>query len=369
MRNVRRWKKLCAAVLAAACLAGTAGQNFAGSCSFVQAAETESETETETETVYSQEDLELLENLDKAEADGVEGLDTDSIDWGNAKIQIMEDEDVSNILLIGQDRREGQDRQRSDSMIICSVNKDKGKIILTSVRRDLYVPIPGYKDNRINAAYQFGGMDLLDEVIEENLGIHIDGNVEVDFDGFMEALSVLGNLDIELNATEAKYLNEHSDLSETDETGWTLKEGVNSMTPAQLLAYSRTRYIGNSDWERTERQRKVLTAAYEKAKDMSPFNLIRLAYRIFPNFTTDLSIGQVVGYIYTVLTGGIEGIESYRIPVDGTYNCVTLAPGMEVLIPDLTANSSYLQQFIYGVDASGNTAETETETETESESR
>ena len=123
-------------------------------------------------------------------------------------------------MLIGQDRRKGEDRQRSDSIIICSVNKDKGEIILTSVMRDLYVPIPGYKDNRINAAYQFGGMELLDEVIEENLGVHIDGNVEVDFDGFMESLSVLGNLDIELNATEAKYLNAHSDLSETDETGW-----------------------------------------------------------------------------------------------------------------------------------------------------
>lgn len=273
MRNVRRWKKLCAPVLAAACFAGTVGQNFTGSCSFVQAAETESETEAET--VYSQEDLELLNSLDQAEAEGVDGLDADSIDWGNAEIQVMEDEEVSNILLIGQDRRKGEDRQRSDSIIICSVNKDKGEIILTSVMRDLYVPIPGYKDNRINAAYQFGGMELLDEVIEENLGVHIDGNVEVDFDGFMESLSVLGNLDIELNATEAKYLSAHSDLSETDETGWTLKEGVNSMTPAQLLAYSRTRFIGNSDWERTERQRKVLMAAYEKAKNMSPFNLIR----------------------------------------------------------------------------------------------
>ena len=135
------------------------------------------------------------------------------------------------------------------------------------------------------------------------------------------SLSVLGDLDIELNATEANYMNEHSDLSETDETGWELKEGMNSMTPAQLLAYSRTRFIGNSDWERKERQRKVLTAAYEKAKKMNVFNLVRLAYKIFPNFTTDLSIGQVAGYIYTVLTGSIEGLESYRIPVDGTYNC------------------------------------------------
>ena len=108
MRNVRRWKKLCAPVLAAACFAGTVGQNFTGSCSFVQAAETESETEAET--VYSQEDLELLNSLDQAEAEGVDGLDADSIDWGKAEIQVMEDEEVSNILLIGQDRRKREDR-------------------------------------------------------------------------------------------------------------------------------------------------------------------------------------------------------------------------------------------------------------------
>ena len=73
----------------------------------------------------------------------------------------MKDKEVINILLIGQDRREGQARQRSDSMILCSINKARKKIILTSIMRDLYVPIPGYSDNRINAAYQFGGMPLL----------------------------------------------------------------------------------------------------------------------------------------------------------------------------------------------------------------
>lgn len=92
----------------------------------------------------------------------------------------MKDKEVINILLIGQDRREGQARQRSDSMILCSINKARKKIILTSIMRDLYVPIPGYSDNRINAAYQFGGMPLLDQVIEESLGVHVDGNVEVD---------------------------------------------------------------------------------------------------------------------------------------------------------------------------------------------
>ena len=80
-------------------------------------------------------------------------INPEDIVWNNADIEVMKDKDVSNILLIGQDRREGQGRQRSDSMIICSLNKKTNKIILTSVMRDMYVPIPGYSDNRINAAY------------------------------------------------------------------------------------------------------------------------------------------------------------------------------------------------------------------------
>ena len=87
-------------------------------------------------------------------------------------------------------------------------------------------------------------MELLDEVIEENLGVHIDGNVEVDFDGFMESLSVLGNLDIELNATEAKYLNAHSDLSETDENGLTLK----AVSYTRLDVYKRQLKACSEPW-------------------------------------------------------------------------------------------------------------------------
>ena len=202
----------------------------------------------------SQEDFEIDEELAQEIAENkVDALDPDEVQWNNADIDVMQDKDVSNILLIGQDRREGQGRQRSDSMIICSINKKSKKIILSSVMRDLYVPIPGYSDNRINAAYQFGGMPLLDQVMEESLGIHIDGNIEVDFEGFISAMTEVGNLDIELYQAEADHLNNGN--------GWNLKEGVNSMTPEQVLAYSRIRYVGHSDWERTDRQRRVLTAA------------------------------------------------------------------------------------------------------------
>lgn len=284
------------------------------------------------------ETFEIDESLDLS---GDDVIAPEEITWDGLDIDVKQDNDVINILLIGQDRREGQGRQRSDSMIICSLNKKTNKIILSSVMRDLYVPIPGYSDNRINAAYQFGGMPLLDQVMEESLGIHIDGNVEVDFEGFIGALTQVGNLDIELNEAEAEYLNQNNQ-------GWTLQAGVNSMTPEQLLAYSRVRYVGHSDWERTDRQRRVVMAAFNKVKDGSLTDLLDLADRILPYLTTDMSNSQILGYVYTVFTSGMTDMESYRIPVEGTYSCQTLSYGMEVLVPDLNANSRYLQEYIYG---------------------
>ena len=263
----------------------------------------------------------------------------------------MKDKEVINILLIGQDRREGQARQRSDSMILCSINKARKKIILTSIMRDLYVPIPGYSDNRINAAYQFGGMPLLDQVIEESLGVHVDGNVEVDFEGFVTSMAALGNLEIELSQAEADYMNRNGDGVEQPDpegTPWNLKAGVNALSPSQLLAYSRIRYVGNSDWERTERQRRVLMAAFEKAKKQGLAGMLALADQVFPNLTTDMTNGQILRLLYTVLASGITEVESYRIPAEGTYTNETLKIGMEVLVPDLEENSRMHQEWIYG---------------------
>ena len=280
------------------------------------------------------------------EAEGSESSSADTIKpeditWENVDVNVMKDSNVSNILLIGQDARPGEGRARSDSMIICSINKTTKEITLSSIMRDLYVPIPGYSDNRINAAYQFGGMPLLDQVIEESLGIHIDGNVEVNFDGFIAAFTEIGNLDIELYQAEADYLNKNN--------GWNLTEGMNSLTPEQALAYARTRYVGHSDWERTDRQRRVLMAAFNKLKGSDLGTMLDMANKIFPYLTTDMDNMQILGYVYTVVTSGMTlNDESYRIPVEGTYTCETLRAGMEVLVPDLNANSRYLQEYIYG---------------------
>ncbi|MDD6617815.1 MAG: LCP family protein [Clostridiales bacterium] len=266
-------------------------------------------------------------------------IDPEDIVWNNADIEVMKDKDVSNILLIGQDRREGQGRQRSDSMIICSLNKKTNKIILTSVMRDMYVPIPGYSDNRINAAYQFGGMELLDRVLEESLGVHIDANVEVDFEGFINCMAEVGNIDMQLNEEEAKYLN--------DANGWNLQAGYNSLTPEQALAFSRVRYVGHSDWERTDRQRRVIISAFNNVKGLSIPELISLTDRVFPNVTTDMTNSKILGYVYTVVTNKMTTIDSNRLPAEGTYTCETLRKGMEVLVPDLKANAECLKEYIY----------------------
>ena len=97
------------------------------------------------------------------ETDGADGDESqpdtvlpEEIDWADVDVTVMQDSSVKNILFIGQDARQGEGRSRSDTMIICSLNKKTGKIILTSVMRDMYVPIPGYSDNRINAALSAG---------------------------------------------------------------------------------------------------------------------------------------------------------------------------------------------------------------------
>lgn len=276
------------------------------------------------------------EDFDR-DTDEEDTMNPEEIGWGD--IKIVSSPDVKNILLIGQDRRPGEGRARSDSMIICSVNTKTGVISLVSLMRDMYVPIPEYSSNRINAAYAFGGMTLLDEVIKQDFGIVIDGNVEVDFDGFVQVMSLIAPLDIELKSYEADYLNQG--------TGWGLTAGVNSLTAEQMLAYSRIRMVGNADYERTERQRRVVGTAINKLKGMDITKIYSLVDAAMPCLTTDMSNAQMLSYASTMLTKKPVIGGNYRLPLDGTYTSETIY-GMWVLVPDLPANSQAVQEYLYG---------------------
>lgn len=256
---------------------------------------------------------------------------------------------IKSILLIGQDKQGDQTRQRSDSMILATLDKDQGTISLTSFMRDLYVAIPGYSSTRINAAYAYGGMELLDETLEENFGVQIDGNVEVDFEVFKILVDKVGGIDLELTQAEADYIcgRDQSVLyPQPFRTDWDLQEGVNHLDGEQALIHARNRSIGNSDYRRTERQQDVLKAAFAKIKDLNVLEIGGLIKDVLPLVTTDLSLWDMTGYAMDVMSIGTDEIQSYRIPEDGSYTPQTI-DGMQVLVPNLEQNREYLQQILY----------------------
>ncbi len=258
---------------------------------------------------------------------------------------------IKSILLIGQDKQGDQTRQRSDSMILATLDKDQGTISLTSFMRDLYVAIPGYSSTRINAAYAYGGMELLDETLEENFGVQIDGNVEVDFEVFKVLVDKVGGIDLELTQAEADYIcgRDQSVLyPQPLRTDWDLQEGVNHLDGEQALIHARNRSIGNSDYRRTERQQDVLKAAFAKIKDLNVLEIGGLIKDVLPLVTTDLSLWDMTGYAMDVMSIGTDEIQSYRIPEDGSYTPQTI-DGMQVLVPNLEQNREYLQQILYHV--------------------
>jgi len=305
-------------------------------------------------TMSSSEEQEYLDSLtDPTQAtDGSDqgeetypSIDPTDVTWATSTDPVIQTENIINILIIGQDAREGQSRQRSDSMILCTVNKTKKTLTLTSFMRDLYVQIPGKQDNRINASYAFGGMNLLDETLAVNFGVHVDGNVEVDFTGFMDIVDMLGGIDIELTQAEANYLNQRGnwDVNPGSAGKWKLKEGMNHLTGEQALAYSRIRYVGNADFGRTERQRKVLTILVDKCKNLNILELNSLLQKVLPMITTDLNNSEILGYALEVfpLLSDLT-IETLRIPANGAYSGQTIR-GMSVLVPDLEKNRELLK--------------------------
>lgn len=261
-------------------------------------------------------------------------IDPNDVEWDF--IERIEDDHLINILLVGQDRREGESRQRSDTMILCSVNLETGETSLISFLRDLYVQIPGgYSDNRLNATYVFGGFDLLDATLTDNFGISIDGNFEVDFTGFKAIIDMIGGIDIELTSAEAAYMNKRGYS--------TIVTGVNHLDGEETLTYARVRKI-DSDFGRTERQHKVLVAVYELVENLPIRDLLSLLYNALPYVTTDLTDAEILSLAYRLLplVSSIS-INSYTVPANDCYYSANIR-GMAVLVPDLQRIRQYLEE-------------------------
>ena len=261
---------------------------------------------------------------------------------GGNTTQLASGKGVINILLVGQDGREDVEGSRSDSMMLVSVNKGTGKVKIVSLMRDMYVSIPGHDDNRINAAYSLGGVKLLEQTIENDFQVKIDGNVQIDFESVKTIIDKVDGVEIELSQEEADYLN-----TAYWQNGWSLSAGVQTLDGDQALAYSRIRQVGNSDFQRTARQRTGLMSVFRKVKGQGKLKMLSLAKDIYPMLDTDIGIGDMISLGTTAIGMDESDIETYRLPIDGGYTNQTIRE-MQVLVPDMEKNIAYLKELLFG---------------------
>ena len=282
----------------------------------------------------------IPEETETDPVENVEGLESvDASDVVFESVDVIEG-DVVNIMLIGQDRRPGEERARSDSMILVSLNKNKGTIQLTSFMRDLYVQVPGYLDTRLNAAYRYGGTDLMNETFKVNFGLEIDGNVMVDFDEFTEIIEIVGGVTLDISSAEAKYMNASSKNH--------FKAGTNYFNAEDALTFTRMRYAAGNDYGRTDRQRRVLMAIAYSLRDADLVTIFNLIDQVLPHIVTNLTDAQIIEYTTTglgILANGGE-IGTFRIPQDDAHYNANIR-GMAVLVPDLEMCREDLEEVIY----------------------
>ncbi len=260
---------------------------------------------------------------------------------------------VKNILLIGNDSRSKGEDGRSDAMILVSISSKTNSIHLTSLLRDIYVDIPGHDGNRLNAAYAYGGPELLMETLEENFDIEVNRYMLVNFQAFANLVDSVGGVTLELTNEEVQYINgylvEYNQLEGraegTDYLDTSLSGNVHLNGP-QALAYCRNRYIG-SDFARTERQRKVISAAMKNVPLALVTNGGALIDGLMSNITTNMTKTELSGLMMQAPLMLTYDMVSGSIPLEGTYSNANIR-GMAVLEIDFEANKQYIQEEIYG---------------------
>lgn len=246
---------------------------------------------------------------------------------------------VSNILLLGVDGS-ADSSSRSDSMILVSIDYVHGKIKLTSFLRDSWVYIPSKERNgKLNSACTYGGPQLVVDTLEYNFGVDIDHYVMVDFEMFTQIIDNLGGVEVEVTEKEAKFINRT--------TRHTVESGENvRLDGAKALVYCRIRKL-DSDYMRTYRQRKVITALIGQAKEAGLSKLISTMKDVFPLIETDMSPAEITALAYKGGLGILAfEIEQNRVPIDEHMTPDTIN-GQWVEALDIEATAEYLKDYIY----------------------
>lgn len=262
---------------------------------------------------------------------------------------------IVNVLLVGQDMRPGEDHKLSDTIILCTVNRETKTLTLSSFQRDMYVKLPDMwgrrcGKNRINTAYalgyawkgDLGAMEMMDQLILEQFGVEVDHNIEIDFESFEAVVDAVGGIDIQLTEEEAAY------MMKKDERGTKYTAGENHMDGYGGLHYARMRHSSgaDNDFHRTERQRTVIRAVLEKCRSLKVTEMHNMMTKILPMVLTDMTNDDILSLAEDLLPIVADlKVESQQIPAPGTYSGQMIdiydIPSA-VLVPDIEKNREIL---------------------------
>lgn len=280
---------------------------------------------------------------------------------------LLQSSQVLNIMLFGEDNKQDDPYGRTDTMIMLSIDNVHKKLKLTSFQRDTYVYIPGHGYDKINASYTLGGASLSIKTIQSNFGVKIDRYAVVDFDSFKDIIDTLGGVEMELTKDEIDYINYQ--MYKNDQSGGnrtTIKEkpGMIKLNGQEALWYARDRGlnigedgneigISGDDWDRTSRQRKLLTKMVTDLKGASLNQIITIVDQVGPKITTNLKKDEIMGLVSNALTYINYDITQNYVPKEGLwyYN----SPGDEswdiagscIHITDMEAQRKALADFVY----------------------
>ncbi|MHC5373681.1 LCP family protein [Enterococcus sp. LJL120] len=241
---------------------------------------------------------------------------------------------AKNILLLGSDSREGE-TSRADTIMVVNLDNPSNQPKLISFMRDTYVNIPGYGYNKLNAAYAYGGADLVRQTLAENFGVETEYYAIVDFQSFEKVIDALFPSGIEIDAETSLELD-----------GVTIEAGQQRMDGNTLLQYARFRHDAESDFGRVRRQQQVMSAIFSQVKN--PLAILQMPYaagKVMGYTSTNLAFTYLLTHIFT-LANSASGIGTLSVPVDGSWSNGYYDDAGSVLEIDEATNYSAVQTFL-----------------------
>ena len=234
--------------------------------------------------------------------------------------------------------------------MIGTANLKTKELKLTSLMRDMYVEIPGHGHDKLNAAYAYGGVNLLYQTIAKNFGIKIDHYCVVDISTFEKVINKVGGVEITLEEKEAEYLNSTNYISKKKCRN--IKAGKQTLNGNQALGYARIRYVvskkyGDGDFGRTGRQRAVLQAALNKVLEQNPVTIANIALDALNDVSTDMSAKYLKSLVLKVAQMGTTEIDKLRVPLERTYKMGRAQNNMFVFFINFDANKAALEYFLF----------------------